>query len=177
MPARTVDEVLFARELTKARHAAELSVREVARRAGIPASTAGDYFAGRHLPSITQPETFDAVLAACGISEPTKVRRWHERLNRAHEARETRPGWRALPQRDLGAPGTTAALRELTRQRLRLSRTRPGVTCAPARPRRSPQPNSWKRCVTSGSGPTPRHSGRWSACVTAWRQRRQYATP
>ena len=46
-PRRIASQPDFGRELTLARQRAGLTVREVARAVGIPASTTGDYFAGR----------------------------------------------------------------------------------------------------------------------------------
>jgi len=51
-PRRIASQPDFGRELTLVRQRAGLTVREVARAVGIPASTAGDYFAGRHLPPL-----------------------------------------------------------------------------------------------------------------------------
>ena len=50
-PERIATPQEFGRELTLLRHRAELTVRQVAKAAGLPASTAGDYFSGRHLPA------------------------------------------------------------------------------------------------------------------------------
>src|SRR6476659_110996 len=52
-PARIASPQDAGRELTLARLRAGLPVREVAKRARIPVSTAGDYFSGRHLPPPT----------------------------------------------------------------------------------------------------------------------------
>src|SRR4029077_6789849 len=54
-PANIATQQDFGRERTRAGQRAGLTVREVARAARIPASTAGDYFAGRHLPPPSQP--------------------------------------------------------------------------------------------------------------------------
>ena len=70
------------RELSLARQQAALTIREVARASGIPASTVGDYFAGRHLPPVSQPELLTRVLAACGVTDPEQADRWQEALNR-----------------------------------------------------------------------------------------------
>ena len=59
----------FARSLTLARRRARLSVREVARIAGVPAGTTGGYFSGRHLPNLSFLDPFLAVLDALGIDD------------------------------------------------------------------------------------------------------------
>jgi transcriptional regulator with XRE-family HTH domain len=69
-PGRITGPQDFGRELSLARQQAGLTIREVARANGIPASTVGDYFAGRHLPPARQPELLTRVLAACGITDP-----------------------------------------------------------------------------------------------------------
>ncbi|MGE5137721.1 MAG: helix-turn-helix domain-containing protein, partial [Gemmatimonadota bacterium] len=63
-PARVATQQDFGRELTLLRLRAGLSIQAVARAAGIPASTAGDYFSGRHLPPPTQPGLLPKILAA-----------------------------------------------------------------------------------------------------------------
>src|SRR5260370_7365525 len=61
-PGRIATQQDFGRELTLARRRAGLTVREVARAAGIPASTAGDYFSGRHLPPPSHPHSLPTSL-------------------------------------------------------------------------------------------------------------------
>src|SRR5690349_19691006 len=79
-PGRITGLQDFGRELSLARQQAGLTIREVARASGIPASTVGDYFAGRHLPPVRQPELLTRVLAACGITDPEQADRAHVRL-------------------------------------------------------------------------------------------------
>ena len=84
----------FGRELTLLRHRADRTVREVAKAAGLPASTAGDYFSGRHLPAPGQghgSESLRKILAACGETDPARLRRWAQALGRARRP----PGKRA----------------------------------------------------------------------------------
>src|SRR5215469_352240 len=71
----------FSRELQALRDRCGLTIREVARAAGSPLSTTGDYFSGRHLP--LDREQFAAVLAALGETDPARVQRWHLALARA----------------------------------------------------------------------------------------------
>jgi WD40 repeat protein/transcriptional regulator with XRE-family HTH domain len=100
-PRRVATQQDFGRELTRSRQRAGLSVREVAKAAGIPTSTAGDYFSGRHLPPPTQPESLPRILAACGETDPARLREWGSALARARRV----PGRRAA--------GTTAPYRGL----------------------------------------------------------------
>jgi len=81
-PGRITGLQDFGRELSLARQQAGLTIREVARASGIPASTVGDYFAGRHLPPVRQPELLTRVLAACGVTDPEQADRWQEALTR-----------------------------------------------------------------------------------------------
>ena len=90
-PGRITSQQDFGRELTLARRQAGLTVRQVARASGIPASTAGDYFAGRHLPPAGQPELLPEILAACGITDEAETERWLEALSRIRRAPGRRP--------------------------------------------------------------------------------------
>ena len=81
-PGRITGPQDFGRELSLARQQAGLTIREVARASGIPASTVGDYFAGRHLPPARRPELLTSVLAACGLTDPGQADRWQKALNR-----------------------------------------------------------------------------------------------
>src|SRR5450755_2097172 len=96
-PRRVATQQDFGRELTRSRQRAGLSVREVAKAAGIPTSTAGDYFSGRHLPPPTQPEALPRILAACGVTDPGHVREWVSALARARRAPGRRPAGAAAP--------------------------------------------------------------------------------
>ncbi len=81
----------FGRELTRSRQQAGRTVREVARSAGIPPSTAGDYFAGRHLPPATQPELLRKILRACGEADPARLAAWSDALARIRRGPGRRP--------------------------------------------------------------------------------------
>ncbi|HEV3067616.1 MAG TPA: helix-turn-helix domain-containing protein [Streptosporangiaceae bacterium] len=85
-PGRITSQQDFGRELTLARQQAGLTIREVAKASGIPASTAGDYFAARHLPPARQPELLPGILAACQITDAEQVARWLDALNRVRRA-------------------------------------------------------------------------------------------
>ena len=101
-PASIATQPDFGRELTQARQRAGLTVREVARAAGIPASTAGDYFAGRHLPPPSQPGLLPRILAACGETDPARLREWAAALARVRRVPGRRPAATA-PYRGLAS--------------------------------------------------------------------------
>jgi len=102
-PGRITSQQDFGRELTLARRRAGLTVRRVARASGIPASTAGDYFAGNHLPPAGQPGLLPQILAACGITDEAEVNRWLEALNRIRRAPGRRPVRGQAPYRGLAS--------------------------------------------------------------------------
>jgi WD40 repeat protein/transcriptional regulator with XRE-family HTH domain len=89
-PTTITDRPGFAQALTRLRERAGLSVREVARAAGVQASTAGGYFGGRHLPPATTPEVLTALLDACGVRDPAEQTRWHDALLRVRRSPATR---------------------------------------------------------------------------------------
>ena len=86
----------FGQQLTLARENAGLTVRQLAREAGIPASTVGGYLTGRHLPERNPPDLLDRILRACGITGEAclalwrqaywRARRWEQPGNDAHQA-------------------------------------------------------------------------------------------
>ncbi|MGH3180709.1 MAG: helix-turn-helix domain-containing protein, partial [Streptosporangiaceae bacterium] len=93
-PERIVTPQEFGHELTLLRHRADLTVRQVAKAAGLPASTTGDYFSGRHLPAPGQgrgSESLHKILAACGETDPARLGLWTAALGRARRP----PGKRA----------------------------------------------------------------------------------
>jgi WD40 repeat protein len=71
----------FCSQLAALKMRADLTVREVARAAGIPISTAGDYFSGRHLPASRQQLV--RILRACGETNPEHVAKWETALQQA----------------------------------------------------------------------------------------------
>ena len=93
----------FGRELTLARQRAGLTIREVARAVGIPASTAGDYFAGRHLPPPSQPGLLPKILRVCGETDPARLSDWMSALNRIRRGPGRRPAPTAVPYRGLAS--------------------------------------------------------------------------
>jgi len=82
----------FGRELTGLRERAGLRIRDVGRLSGIPVSTVGDYFSGRHLPADSQQLT--RILEACGETDPARIESWEAALQRI----------RRLPGRRTGTP-------------------------------------------------------------------------
>ena len=102
-PGRITSQQDFGRELTLARLRAGLTVRQVAKASGIPASTAGDYFAARHLPPVGQPGLLGQILATCGITGEAEVDRWLEALNRIRRAPGRRPVRGQAPYRGLAS--------------------------------------------------------------------------
>lgn len=91
----------FARQLTRARLRAGLTVRQVARAVRIAPSTAGDYFSGRHLPPVRAPHLLTAILTVCGIDAPETLAQWHEALVRVRMAPGRPPAGTPAPYRGL----------------------------------------------------------------------------
>lgn len=72
----------LAAALTMMRNRLGLTVRDIAGATGIPASTLGGYFSGRHLPPLTQPKNFASLLGALHIPD-VDVAVWRDALIRA----------------------------------------------------------------------------------------------
>ncbi|MGI8449604.1 MAG: helix-turn-helix domain-containing protein [Streptosporangiaceae bacterium] len=102
-PGRIAAPPDFGRELTLARQRAGLTVREVARAVGIPASTAGDYFAGRHLPPPSQPGLLPRILRACGVTDQARLSDWMSALHRIRRGPGRRPAATPAPYRGLAS--------------------------------------------------------------------------
>jgi predicted transcriptional regulator len=85
-PRQIADRQDFASSLTILKEQAGLTVREIARAAGLPTATAGDYFSGRHLPQVKLVGMFTRMLAACGVIDPEAIRQWHVALRRVRRA-------------------------------------------------------------------------------------------
>ena len=100
-PDRIATQQDFGRELTALRRSAGLTVRQVAQAAGLPVSTAGDYFSGRHLPPEGLPEQLAGILRACGETDPAVLARWTSALQRAKRPPGRRPAGAEAPYRGL----------------------------------------------------------------------------
>jgi WD40 repeat protein len=87
----------FAEALTLLREISGRTVRDVAGAVGIPDSTAGGYFSGRHLPPIKPHTLLTDILAVCGVTAPMETARWREALARLRRS----PGRRST---DFPAP-------------------------------------------------------------------------
>ena len=85
-PDRIATQQDFGRELTAARTRAGLTVRQVAKAAGLPASTTGDYFSGRHLPGNAQPDQLIKILQACGVTDEAEQAQWLDAVRRARRS-------------------------------------------------------------------------------------------
>lgn len=85
-PENVESAAALAAALTAVRNRLGMSVRDVAQATGIPASTLGGYFSGRHLPPLTQPSVFASVLSALRIPD-VDVGAWRDALIRAARRR------------------------------------------------------------------------------------------
>jgi transcriptional regulator with XRE-family HTH domain/tetratricopeptide (TPR) repeat protein len=93
-PRRIITRQDFGRELTLAKEAAGLTVRQIAGQTGIPASTVGGYLTGRHLPDRDPPDLLPRLLRACGISTSESVAQWGQaywRVRRSVHSAEAVP--------------------------------------------------------------------------------------
>jgi WD40 repeat protein/transcriptional regulator with XRE-family HTH domain len=93
----------FGLALTELRDRAGLTVRDVAKAAGIPFSTAGGYFSGRHLPPVKPPQQLRSILAACGVHNDSTTEEWLETLRRVRRAPGRRPAAAPVPYRGLAS--------------------------------------------------------------------------
>jgi WD40 repeat protein/transcriptional regulator with XRE-family HTH domain len=85
-PNRIATQQDFGRELTHLRTRAGQTVRQVAQVAGLPISTTGDYFSGRHLPGNSQSEQLIRMLQACGVTDAAEQAQWLGALRRARRS-------------------------------------------------------------------------------------------
>ncbi|WP_405736089.1 helix-turn-helix domain-containing protein [Streptomyces sp. NBC_01537] len=92
----------FAERLTDLRVDAGLTIRDLAKAVGVPTSTLGDYFAGRHLPPTRQPELLPELLRACGVVGEREHRSWTDGLRRLRQ-RAGRGAGAATPYRGLAS--------------------------------------------------------------------------
>lgn len=92
-----------AAALTALRERAGLSVRDLARRSGVPLATVGGYLSGRHLPQAASRDVLRRLLTACGVSSD-ELEQWLDAIARV---RRTPPVRGDAPYRGL-APYTEA---------------------------------------------------------------------
>ncbi|WJK33077.1 tetratricopeptide repeat protein [Solwaraspora sp. WMMA2065] len=85
-PRRIVTRHDFGAELTLARQASGLSVRQVASRVAVPASTVGGYFAGTHLPGLQPPGLLERILRLLGTTDPADLTAWRSAYWRLRQA-------------------------------------------------------------------------------------------
>ena len=100
-PDRVATQQDFGRELAAVRRNAGLTVRQVARAAGLPVRTAGDYFSGRHLPPDGRAGQLLEILRACGETDPAVLARWTSALQRAKRPAGRRAAGADAPYRGL----------------------------------------------------------------------------
>src|SRR6266540_3895922 len=97
-PASISTRQEFAQSLTIVREQAGLTVRDVAKAVGIPDSTAGGYFSGRHLPPLKPQSLLTDILRVCGVDA---VDEWRHALGRVRRAPGPRSGDAPVPYRGL----------------------------------------------------------------------------
>ncbi len=88
--------------LTSLRLASGLSVRDVARRAGLPLGTVGGYLSGRHLPPLATLDQFAGLLRALGVPDDA-VPAWLEAVSRLRRVPGPRPATAVAPYLGLRA--------------------------------------------------------------------------
>jgi transcriptional regulator with XRE-family HTH domain len=89
-PETIVTQADFSRALRALRERAGLTIREIAKASGMPSSTVGDYFSGRHLP--IGPGLLLPVLRACGDADAGRAAAWKAALARVRRPPGRRPG-------------------------------------------------------------------------------------
>jgi WD40 repeat protein len=70
---------------------------------GIPDSTAGGYFGGRHLPPVRPSDLLPKLLEACGVRDIEVVEEWMRALSRVRRAPGRRPAGAPVPYRGLAS--------------------------------------------------------------------------
>ena len=92
----------FGERLTALRESAGLTIRDLAKAVGVPTSTLGDYFAGRHLPPVRRPELLTALLRECGVVDEAVHRAWADAVRRLRHSADRGTG-AAAPYRGLAS--------------------------------------------------------------------------
>ncbi|MEO3808355.1 tetratricopeptide repeat protein [Sphaerisporangium sp. B11E5] len=80
-----------------------LSIRDIELLTGIPASTLGGYFAGRHLPAL-KSGNLPKILRACGLRDLTDIDRWLSALGRLRRGEPSTPASDEGPSSPLPLP-------------------------------------------------------------------------
>src|SRR5690606_22960124 len=93
----------FAESLTMLREHAGLTVRQVADAVGVPASTLGGYFSGRHLPPVSQPRLLPDILRSCGVTDGDAIEQWRQTLGRLRRTPGPRNTTAGAPYRGLAS--------------------------------------------------------------------------
>jgi transcriptional regulator with XRE-family HTH domain len=106
-PAHVATREDFGRELTLLREEAGFTIRGLANRVGVPASTLGGYFTGSHLPHPGNA-AFLALLRACGIADGPAVDAWKLALRRARRSSVEPSSVIARPDRPAPSPPTVS---------------------------------------------------------------------
>ncbi len=91
----------FAAGLSLLREGAGLTIRDVARKIGVPPSTIGGYFGGSHLPPVKSSGSLSSILSACGVDDQAEVDGWLAALARVRRAPGRRPANAVVPYRGL----------------------------------------------------------------------------
>lgn len=91
----------FADQLSLLKDQAGLTVRDIAAKARVPASTIGGYLAGSHLPPVKMSDLLPRILSACGVDDAAEVERWLAALARVRRAPGRRPADALVPYRGL----------------------------------------------------------------------------
>jgi WD40 repeat protein/transcriptional regulator with XRE-family HTH domain len=102
-PAQLRTRQEFARELTLIRERAGLTVRDVAKAIGMPDSTVGGYYSGRHLPPVKPPDILENLLRTCGVTNPAEIDRWVDAFSRVRRAPGRRAANAPVPYRGLAS--------------------------------------------------------------------------
>ena len=100
-PGRLRTRAQFGQAITALRESRGLTVRDVAKLTGLPISTLGGYFAGRHLPPLKPVGQLPLLLRALGVEDDAAVQEWAEALRRLRRAQNARAADDASPYRGL----------------------------------------------------------------------------
>ncbi|MEV5956599.1 helix-turn-helix domain-containing protein [Streptomyces sp. NPDC051987] len=113
-PAASAPELIqttrdFAREFTRLRTRAGLSMRALARATDVPSSTIGDYSSGRSLPLPGDMEKLRALLVKLGVTQEADLKAWTDAALRARSPVGRQRRSAPLPYRGLASFGVEDA--------------------------------------------------------------------